>query len=1101
MKTRTHLLLLLFAAIFMATTPAHAQQSGAKNSKDFQRIIFNFDEPSRLNISNSGTSLVLKFDRPVKESADAIKAKLNGYATNASISADGKTVNLTMNKVYRVRQFVSGSSLGIDVVGQGQEVKEIAPESEAKPAPKPEKPKPAPETKKSDDAIFSTKKREAPAAATTSPAASKKTEKKPVPPSERTIYTTKPDLPVSATASVADTDVVEPPKATDTLTTKKSAAEKEAAIAEVKPAIAPAAKPTEPKEKVVEKAKPAEANAKIPFIVGARTTATGTEINFPWQERTAAAVFERANDIWIVFSRPSNANLKLLRSVLPATVLTINQYAYAGNTVLRLTTDGSIHATASQPDNGYGWNVLLSPAQNPALLEVTVGGDGEGINRHLVLSAFDVAPTLRFYDPRVGDWLVIVPTFEAGRGIVFEKRFPEITLFATNQGVAATTAREDLKTEITRLGLKLSTADGLKVSENLPVQTDGTSAKVPLAGMGNSGVLLPYRLWFVSPDQFTSVETQRVQAATTASKDYRPDALMSLVTLYLGQGMGAEAHGYLSMLEQNHPEYYKSNKLALLHAASYFLMNRPTEAAARLASPELNDVAEATLWREAMQLYTPRASTVQKQIQQVESEIDAAANATKIAAENKVATGVAAASVEPAPAVVDKEVFHFLKYNKPYLQFYPPAIRQKMAILAADAYMANEQEEKALAAFDTLNKDGILKPVQPYAEFALGAIAAKKKKIEEALTIFDRLAADKKERYVSARARYAAAMLRYSKGMITPEQAVDEIENTRSTWRGDALEYEMLMKLANIYKDMKRYDDTLRSWRNVIENFPTDPDYLVVSGNMSALFEDLYLHGLADDMPPLKALSLFYEFRDITPLGDKGDQVIQNLADRLAKFDLIDRATQLLDHQIKFRVGGEQRSRIGARLALLHLLNRQPKEALAALEATNFGENNPELRIQRQQLNADALSRLGRHEESISMLFNDTTKIGSLLRLDVLWAMKDWPNVVNRAEDILSARANLTATLTPEETEVLLKLALAYNFQSDYTQLRYLRDYYSSLIPDTAYKQVFDFITNDTAPLDAEDFSMIAKQISNTETFLTTFRTKIANGKLSDTIK
>jgi hypothetical protein len=38
---------------------------------------------------------------------------------------------------------------------------------------------------------------------------------------------------------------------------------------------------------------------------------------------------------------------------------------------------------------------------------------------------------------------------------------------------------------------------------------------------------------------------------------------------------------------------------------------------------------------------------------------------------------------------------------------------------------------------------------------------------------------------------------------------------------------------------MKRYDDTLRSWRNVIENFPTDPDYLVVSGNMSALFDDL----------------------------------------------------------------------------------------------------------------------------------------------------------------------------------------------------------------------------------------------------------------------
>ena len=64
-----------------------------------------------------------------------------------------------------------------------------------------------------------------------------------------------------------------------------------------------------------------------------------------------------------------------------------------------------------------------------------------------------------------------------------------------------------------------------------------------------------------------------------------------------------------------------------------------------------------------------------------------------------------------------------------------------------------------------------------------------------------------------------------------------------------------------------------------------------------------------------------------------------------------------------------------------------------------------------------------------------------------------------------------------------------------------MRDYYSNLIPDTAYKQVFDYITNDTSPLDPEDFAMVSKQISHAETFLDTFRTKIANGKLSDAIK
>ena len=1133
MQLRTYIFILFLIPLFGAPAPVCAQQATPKK-KDYQRAMFHFDSPSHLSISSSGTSITLHFDQPVSESADAIQSTLAGYATKAALSEDKKTVTLIMNKTYRIRQFVSGSSVGIDVVGQGEAVPEQASASTdaSPPATTPEEKKPisAPAkektnaTKKPNETILSTKKPEAEKIKKPRPSVIKQAETNQktfaekslaTPPAseEKNIYTTKPNLPIAAPASVADTDVPlsssspEKPAATAILTTKNP----EPAKGKTTPTTTTKIEKSENNTATLhEKAVPspeksAEKQAtsvdkKLPFTVTARTTTDGAEISFPWQERTAAAVFERGNDIWIIFSRPSNPNLTMLRNLLPPNIIGIHHYAYTGNTVLRLTTDGSLHPTISQSENTYGWNIAVGPIKTPAGLEVTVGVDGDSAHRHLLLSAFDVAPTLNFYDPRIGDWLTIIPTYENGRGMVVEKRFPELTLLATNQGIASASAREDLKTENTRVGLTLSAPDGLKISENLPMQTDGTAAKVPMAGIGSAGVLLPYRLWYVAPDQFKIIEHERLRAAYAASKNIRPDALMSLVALYLGQGMGTEAHGYLQMIEQNDPDYYKLHKLALLDAAAYFLMNRPDDAAKKIAAPELNDVAEAALWREALSLYTPKIGTIQREQQAVEGDSDAKKNAQKIAAENKVASGVAAANVTP-PAIADPEAFHFLKFNKPYIQYYPPVIRQRLAILAADAYMSSDQEEKAVSTFDSLNRDGILKPVEAHAEFALGALAAKKKKTDEALKIFDRLAADPKEPYISARARYTAAMLRYSKGTLTAEKTVDEIEMARSNWRGDALEHQMLLNLANIYKDLKRYDETLRSWRTFLDVYPNDPDYVTIAGKMNTLFEDLFLNGLADEMPPVKALSLFYEFRDMTPLGDKGDEVIQKLADRLAKFDLLDRATQLLDHQIKFRVGGEKRSRIGAQMALLYLFNHQPKEALDALEATNYGENNPELKIQRQQLSADALSRLGRHEEALAMLFNDTTKTGILLRLDILWAMQDWPNVVNRAEDILSARPNLTAPLSQQETEVLLKLALAYNFQSDYTQLRYLRDYYSGLIPDTAYKQVFDYITNDTSPLDPEDFAMVAKQISHAESFLDTFRSKIATGKLSDTIK
>jgi hypothetical protein len=253
-------------------------------------------------------------------------------------------------------------------------------------------------------------------------------------------------------------------------------------------------------------------------------------------------------------------------------------------------------------------------------------------------------------------------------------------------------------------------------------------------------------------------------------------------------------------------------------------------------------------------------------------------------------------------------------------------------------------------------------------------------------------------------------------------------------------------------------------------------------------------------MPPLKSLSLFYEFRELTPVGEKGNLIIQKLADRLAAFDLIDRATQLLENQINFRVEGENRSRVGARLALLYLFNHQPQEAITVLGITSFGANPPELQRQRLQLSAQALSALGRHADALNIIYNDTSDAGTLLKLDILWAAQDWPNVVNIAESILAKRVDLTATLTPGETEVLLKLALGYSFQSDYTQLRYLRDYYSALVPESGYKKIFEFITNDTNPLDREDSAMLTEQISRTEGFMSLFKEKIAGGKLSEAL-
>ncbi len=857
-----------------------------------------------------------------------------------------------------------------------------------------------------------------------------------------------------------------------------------------KPAV-----PEKPPEPAASSHKPGES-----LVVTAQRTAAGTVINFPWNERTAAAVFERSRDIWIVFSRPADVRVPLLRTVLPKPVVDITQYNYPNNTVLRIVTDGTLHASSALAKGSYDWNIILSTALAVPVTDVSMKTDTTYGIRQLLLGAFDVSPSLRFYDPNVGDLLVIIPSYEGGRGVSHERNFPEFTILNSGQGITIASSRPDITVQSSRVGVAVYAEGGLQISENLPTVAENA---VPVPGMtAPSDVMLPYEQWYVPQERWFEERQKRLDAVSNASRDATPDSLMALATLYLGDGRGVEAHGYLSIIEDQFPDYYKTHRLALLHAAAYFMFDHIAEAAQELSAQELIGLPEADLWKEVIALYTPPPSTTQ-QIQQAVEDQNASPIPVPVPPPPSMMDKKAPLKLSVAPTSnAPKSEFHFLKYNRLYIRYYPPRIRQRLAVVAADAYIQNGNEDKALAVFDTLNHDNIIGTLRPEAEYALSLIAISKKQFDSAKDILDKLIKQNDNLYIQCRARYTSAILRYNRGEATADETTNILENIRFSWRGDQLEYKILTSLAQIYQDTKQYDNLLRTWKAMLDGFPNNPDTLTISGDMGQLFKSLYLQGMADSMPPLKSLSLFYEFRELTPVGPEGDEIIRRLADRLASFDLLDRATQLLEHQIKFRITNEERSHVGARLALLHLLNHQPKEALDVLQVTNYGGNPPDLEIQRQQLAAEALTTLGKHEQALSTLANDTTHPGALLRLDILWTMQDWPNVVNRAEDLLAERRNLTSPLTQEETEILLKLAIGYSFEGDNRQLRrYLRDYYSGLIPDTAYKQIFDFITNDTNPLDPADINMLTQQISHTEGFLSTFKSKIAEGKLSEAIK
>ena len=73
-------------------------------------------------------------------------------------------------------------------------------------------------------------------------------------------------------------------------------------------------------------------------------------------------------------------------------------------------------------------------------------------------------------------------------------------------------------------------------------------------------------------------------------------------------------------------------------------------------------------------------------------------------------------------------------------------------------------------------------------------------------------------------------------------------------------------------------------------NFPDNPAAKDVAKETSDAFASLFLGDKGNDLPPLKALALYDQFHDLEPVGERSDQIVKKLIDRLVAVDLLDRA-------------------------------------------------------------------------------------------------------------------------------------------------------------------------------------------------------------------
>ncbi len=308
-----------------------------------------------------------------------------------------------------------------------------------------------------------------------------------------------------------------------------------------------------------------------------------------------------------------------------------------------------------------------------------------------------------------------------------------------------------------------------------------------------------------------------------------------------------------------------------------------------------------------------------------------------------------------------------------------------------------------------------------------------------------------------------------------------ELKTPNTNWRGDGLEVQVLQILSRKYSQLGRYSESLAAARSATERQANSEAARQVQDDAQALFSEIYLTGKGDRLPPVDALAMFYEYRELTPIGRRGDEMIRRLADRLVAVDLLDQAAELLQYQVDNRLEGAARAQVAARLAMVYLMARKPDRAIAALRTTRIADLAGELRQQRLLLEARAQSDVGRRDLALDIISNIPGREAIRLRSDIYWSARRWREASEQIELYYSDRWRDFTPLNATEKSDVIRAVVGYALAEDALGLARFRDKFAPLMADGTDKIAFDTASRPATGNNSE-FAAIAKMAASIDT-------------------
>jgi tetratricopeptide (TPR) repeat protein len=779
-------------------------------------------------------------------------------------------------------------------------------------------------------------------------------------------------------------------------------------------------------------------------VVTANRSGDNLRIEFPFAVPTPTAVFRRADMLWLVFDSAAKIDLAALTTDSDQLIRSaMFDRGEDGEGIARIRLKRP--QLASLEVDGPGWIVNIGDAVMAPTLPVSVARSIVGKGRSSIAIPFKGAQKLhRIIDPDFGDRLMVITALGPARGFLKSQDFVELRGLPSTHGVVVQPIADDISAELAVDKITISRPGGLSLSSSAL----GSQQQI---APGFRALTFDTQIWDLDREaKFNERQSELIGLAAAAPESRRKSARLNLARFYLAQDMAAEAK---AVLDVTLADQHGSDDItgSVLKAVANMMLDRPEETLKDLSNPQIGNQQDAPIWRAlaySREGKWPEARAAFK-------TVDAALSALPIELQRR-------AMIQSLRTAIEVRDF------------------------ASATRLANE--------FETI---GVPPALEPSIAVLLGRLNEGLGRAEDALTKY-RAAVASSDRRSAAQARLREIVMLFASGDMPRKDVIHDLETLTTVWRGDETEVEGLKMLAHIYTEDHRYREAFHTMRTAMMAHPNSDFTRKIQDEAAVTFESLFLAGKSDAMPPIDALGLFYDFRELTPIGRRGDEMIRRLADRLVAVDLLDQAAELLQHQVDHRLQGAGRAQVATRLAMIYLMNRKPDRALATLQSTRSAELSNELRDERLLLEARAISETGRHDLALELIANIKSREAIRLRSDILWSAKRWREAAEQIELLYAERWRDFAPLNDTERNGILRAAIGFALGEEAIGLGRLREKYAAKMADGPDGRAFDVVS---APIGTSgtEFQDIAKKILSVDTldtFLRDMRARYPDARL-----